>query len=146
MGMRANEPAVPVDPLVYALEAAFALGDLDKVDGLFSRVAGLAPFERTYSLRAQEARLRARLAARRGERDGIEPRYKQAAALFREVGTPFWLAVTLLEHGEWLSGESRAADATPLLAEAQEIFERLRATPWLERLDRVAGAAVGTFA
>ena len=145
-GMRANDPAVPVDPLVYALEAAFALGDLDKVDELFSRVAGLAPFERTHSLQAQEARLRARLAARRGERDGIEPRYKQAAALFREVGTPFWLAVTLLEHGEWLSGEGRAADSTPLLAEAQEIFERLRATPWLERLDRVAGAAVGTFA
>ena len=36
---------------------------------------------------------------------------------------PFWLAVTLLEQGE-------AAG----LAEAREIFERLEAAPWLERV------------
>ena len=35
----------------------------------------------------------------------------------------FWLAVTLLEHGESAG-----------LAEAHEIFERLRATPWLDRV------------
>ena len=50
----------------------------------------------------------------------------------------FWLAVTLLEHGEWLvGGQGRAGDAEPLLAEAHEIFDRLEARPWLERLDAV---------
>ena len=39
---------------------------------------------------------------------------------------PFWLAVTLLEHGE-------ATGSAPLVDEAREIFERLGATPWLER-------------
>ena len=41
--------------------------------------------------------------------------------------------MTELEHGEWLVRHDRAADAEPLLAEAQAIFERLEARPWLER-------------
>ena len=55
--------------------------------------------------------------------------------MFREFGFVFYLAVTQLEHGEWLVGEGRDAEAEPLLSEARETFERLRATPWLERLD-----------
>ena len=53
-------------------------------------------------------------------------RFKAAAAGFREYGLRFWLAVTLLEHGE-LTGDAI------LLEEAREIFESLRATPWIER-------------
>ena len=52
---------------------------------------------------------------------------------------PFYLAVSELEHAEWLAEQGRAEEAEPLLAEAREIFERLGATPWLERADR-AGA------
>ena len=47
---------------------------------------------------------------------------------------PFYLAVTELEHAEWLAGQGRDEEAEPLLVEAHEIFERLEATPWLERL------------
>ena len=65
-----------------------------------------------------------------------------AAERFRELGIPFWLAVTLLEHGELTGDES-------LLDEAREIFERLKATPWLERAgarhDRVAVGPGGDF-
>jgi len=50
--------------------------------------------------------------------------------------TPFDRGVVLLEHGEWLGSEGRPREAAPLLAEAREIFERLRATPWLERVAR----------
>jgi len=46
--------------------------------------------------------------------------------------------VTLLEHGEWLAGEDRPAEAAPLLAEARELFDELRAEPWLARLAAVA--------
>jgi hypothetical protein len=49
-----------------------------------------------------------------------------------------WLAVTQLEHGEWLVGQGRADDAEPLLAEARETFERLSAKPWLERAAQVS--------
>jgi hypothetical protein len=63
--------------------------------------------------------------------------FKASAGLFREIGVPFWLAVTLLEHGEWLVSDGRAEDAAPLLTEARTIFERLDANPWLERIGRV---------
>ena len=45
----------------------------------------------------------------------------------------FWHAVTQVEHAEWLVAQDRASEAGPLLAEAQETFERLEARPWLER-------------
>ena len=48
------------------------------------------------------------------------------------------LAQVLLEHAQQLRDE----DAAPLLAEATEIFTRLRATPYLERAQTlVAGMA-----
>ncbi len=50
----------------------------------------------------------------------------------------FWLAVTLLEHGEWLVAQGRGPEAEAVLGEAREIFVRLRARPWLDRLAGVA--------
>jgi hypothetical protein len=73
----------------------------------------------------------------RSKLTGDEAGYRAAVGLFRELEMPFWLAVTLLEHGE-------ATGAEPLLAEAREIFERLGATPWLDRAGGLpAGAGVG---
>ena len=46
---------------------------------------------------------------------------------------PFYVAITLLEHGEWLAGQARAAGAEPLLVEARSTFEQLEAKPWLQR-------------
>jgi hypothetical protein len=63
--------------------------------------------------------------------------FKGAAGLFREIAVPFYMAVTLLEHGEWLVEQDRSEEAKPFLAEAREVFERLRARPWLERLEKV---------
>ena len=53
----------------------------------------------------------------------------------------FDVAVIELEHGEWLTSIGREDEAEPLLDEARETFERLRAAPWLERVDRVGRAA-----
>jgi hypothetical protein len=54
--------------------------------------------------------------------------------MLRELGVPFWLAVTLLEHAEWLAKDGHVQRAEPLLAEAAQIFQRLDARSWLERL------------
>jgi class 3 adenylate cyclase/tetratricopeptide (TPR) repeat protein len=116
--------------LVEALEAAFALGDKARVEELLEMIEGLRPGERPPLLEAHAHRFRSKLT-------GDEAGYRAAAALFRELEMPFWLAVTLLEHGE-------AAGARPLVAEAREIFERLGATPWLERAGGApTGAEVG---
>jgi hypothetical protein len=87
-------------------------------------------------------RFRSRLALARGERDGVEPGFKSAEAIFREFKAPFWLAVTQLEHTEWLAREGSSAAAEPLLLEARETFERLGAAPWLERANAVKLEAI----
>ena len=51
------------------------------------------------------------------------------------------MAVTLLEHGEWLMEQNRGNEAEPLFSEAGQVFERLKAVPWLERLDEAEPAA-----
>jgi hypothetical protein len=69
--------------------------------------------------------------------------FATASARFRELELTFWLAVTLLEHGEWLGEQGRANEAEPLLAEARGIFEQLGATPWLERAGAPVAVEVG---
>ena len=57
---------------------------------------------------------------------------------------PFYLAVTQLEHAEWLAAQGASDEAEPLLAEAREIFERLEAAPWLERAGEGRQPRAGT--
>jgi predicted ATPase/class 3 adenylate cyclase len=130
------------ESLVETAEAALALDDLSRVEQLLKVAAGIPPSGTPPSLPAHLARLGARLALAQGSPEGAEPGFKAAAGLFREIGIPFWLAVTLLEHGEWLTGQGRAEDAAPLLNEARAIFDRLAARPWLERVDASMPAAV----
>jgi tetratricopeptide (TPR) repeat protein len=107
---------------VEATEAALALGESARVAELLALVEGIPPGTRPPYLDAHAKRSRARLG---GDPSG----YTAAAAQFRELNIPFWLAVTILELGERTGDEES-------LAEAREIFERLEATPWIERADR----------
>jgi class 3 adenylate cyclase/tetratricopeptide (TPR) repeat protein len=125
----------------YGVDAALTLGKLDAAEALVSRIEALRPGEQAPYLRAQAARFRARLAAQRNESAAVEPPFVDAARIFREFGIPFWLAVTELEHGEWLVEQGRNDEAESMLAEAREIFERLGAAPYLERAARL-GAEV----
>jgi ATP/maltotriose-dependent transcriptional regulator MalT len=123
---------------IEALEAGFDLGDLDAVEERLRWFRSLPPGGRRPLLEAHAERFRARLAAARGDDSAVEPGFKLAAALLREIGARFWLAVVLLEQGEWLAQAGRADEAEPLLEEAREIFEQLEAKPWLVRVDAVA--------
>jgi tetratricopeptide (TPR) repeat protein len=122
---------------VEALEAAFHLGDAAKLDELLGTIERLHPGERPPLLTAHAARFRAKLAADPAD---AEAGFRRAENLFREFDLVFWLAVTQLERGEWLAGQGRADEAEPLVAEARETFERLDATPWLERAAQLASA------
>jgi ATP/maltotriose-dependent transcriptional regulator MalT len=94
----------------------------------------LPPGKRPPFLQAQATRVRARLATVRGDREVAEAGFEAAAGMLRDLAVPFWRAVTLLEHGEWLAEDSDAQRAEPFLTEAAAVFERLGARPWLERL------------
>jgi len=121
------------DCLVEALEAAFELDDLAKAGELLATTDDLEPGRLRPALRAQRARFRARLDTARGD-DGADEGFRTAESIFAEYRFAFRLAVTQLEHAEWLAGRGPSEDAQALFAEARETFERLGAKPWLERL------------
>ena len=122
--------------LTETIEAAFDLGDLGAVEERLIEFSRMPATDQTHYSRGHESRLRARLCAARSENEEAEAGFRGATARFRELGVPFWLGIALFEHAEWLEQSGRDGDAVPLLAEAAAIFERLKARPWLERLDR----------
>ena len=64
--------------------------------------------------------------------DDEEP-YARAVRLHERATRPFERARTELLYGEWLRRARRRSEARVPLRSAAEIFEALRATPWLER-------------
>lgn len=126
--------------IVEAVESAFSLGDNAKVRELLLWIDGLRPGERPPYLRAQAARFRARLGST-GEPGMVEPAFMEAVETFTQIGMPFWLAVTQLEHAEWLMANGRDAEAVRLVDDATLMFERLQARPWLDRARQSAPAA-----
>jgi tetratricopeptide (TPR) repeat protein len=129
------------ESFVVAVEAALALDDVSRAEELLAVVDTLPPGGSPQFLQAHSSRFRARLATRRADSEEADRLFKRAGGLFRELAFPFYLAVTLLEQGEWLMAQDRGEEAQPLLGEARETFVRLKATPWLERAAR--GSDVG---
>jgi class 3 adenylate cyclase/predicted ATPase len=129
------------EAFALAVQAALELRQFEKADELLKVVERLAPGLRPQFLNANVLRFRAHLAAEAHNDHEAERLFKGAGGLFQELGVPFYLAVTRLEHAEWLHAQGRGADAEPRLSEARELFERLQATPWLERVQRSASAS-----
>jgi class 3 adenylate cyclase/tetratricopeptide (TPR) repeat protein len=132
--MRGFSDEIIKESFVIAVEAAFQLERIDRAEELLGIVERLSAGVRTQFLTAQVARFRARLAARSGNVDEAERLFKRAAALFRELAVPFPLGITRLEHAEWLTAQGHTEEAEPFFGEARELFERLHAKRWLERL------------
>jgi len=137
--LTATETAIKAS-LVEATDAALDVPDLDKAEELLAIPESLEPGELTAFLGASTARLRARVDAARGNHERVEERFRTAASLFREFGLVFYVAVTQLEHAEWLVAQDRGNDAEPLLAEARQTFEQLQASPWLQRTSEATPA------
>ena len=124
--------------VVEACEAALTLSSFAKSEELLAIPESLLPGQLSPMHQAQGLRLRARFEAARGEHSRVDERFRSAASIFRDRSVVFYLAVTQLEHAEWLFEQGRAEDAEPLLMEARDAFERLRARPWVERAARLA--------
>ncbi|HUZ99582.1 MAG TPA: adenylate/guanylate cyclase domain-containing protein [Gaiellaceae bacterium] len=139
--------ALGVPNLFDALETAGAVaahfGDVSKLEELIALADDVPGGHVTPVFRATTSLLRAHLAIVRGE--DASSHFAASEQIYRDYGSIPPLATTLIEHGEWLASVGRNAEAEPLLAEAEEISARLRATAWLERIARCrarAGAAV----
>jgi tetratricopeptide (TPR) repeat protein len=125
-----------IEGMIEAAEAAFALGELDRVQSLLDWCAALPEGERIVYLQGHEARFKARLAVAGLDAAQAGPLFEASSRFFRGLGMPFPLAVSLVEHSEWLRSEDRDGEAEPMLVEARDIFQRLEAAPWLDRIDR----------
>ena len=120
---------------IQACEVAFELDDQREIEDLLGEVGRLPPSERTPRLLAHEARFQGRLLALRGDREAAAELLAAAVTRLRALQAPYQLAMVLVEQAEL-----GVDDPAPLLAEAREIFERLGATVWLERVDAVERA------
>ncbi len=130
------EPEAVGAYLERGCESAAHEGDAETLAELIT-LATSVPIARSPSLEAHLLLQRARLAALRGE---VEPQFHEAVTALREVGEPYWVATALLEQAEWLAANGRGGEIGPLLAEAGEVFERLRAQPLLDRLEAMRSA------
>jgi len=126
------------EAFLTGVDAAFELSDTAAVEELVQAIERIPRGKVSQYLVAHAMRIRARLAAGRGDTDQVEAGFKGAAGLFREMAAPFHMAVAMLELSEWLEAQGRGVEASPMVEEAREIFERLDARPWLERLGAAA--------
>ncbi len=132
------------EALVIGTEGALLRGDVGQAEEFLNVIESQPSGRRTRFLQAQLDRLRARLAERDGDGQAIEAGFAAATQGFREMGLPFWLGVTLVEQSEWLSGHGRLSEAGQFIDEATEVFARLRAAPWLDRLSRLTSVRAAT--
>lgn len=124
------------EAFVVAVEAALALDDIERVEQLLAVVESLPPGHKPQFLHAHALRFRARLAARRDDAEDAERGFRSAVDRFGLLGLTFYRGVALLEQGEWFSTQGRRDEVEAVVGEAREIFERLQAAPWLDRLAR----------
>jgi class 3 adenylate cyclase/tetratricopeptide (TPR) repeat protein len=117
--------------LVTALEAALQLGEQAKARELIEAIEEAPPGLRAPFLAAQAHRFRGRV-------DRNEADFVAAQRVLRDLSLPFWLAVVQLEHAELLLSGGGGNEVEKLLAEAREVFERLEAGPWLDRVAKTA--------
>ena len=103
------------DAFVEGVEAAIALDKLEEAEEILSIAAAIPPGRQSPYLDAQSRRLRARISHVRGDAEPVEPGYKSAVGMFRELETPFWLAVALLEFAGVACGRGsdRRREAAP---------------------------------
>ncbi|MFL5735978.1 MAG: AAA family ATPase [Actinomycetota bacterium] len=127
-----------------ALEAALAVPDTDRAEALLMDMTSLPPGEHSPLLDATIAGYSAMLeAARSADPSVIDAHFHEAERILLEIGDPFRRAQRLLAHAEWLATTERSGDALVLGADAAEIFRSLRATPWIERSERLAAVSAG---
>ncbi|MDP9298449.1 MAG: AAA family ATPase, partial [Actinomycetota bacterium] len=142
----ASAPTMGADSIMVkigfleAVDAGFALGDLDRVRGLTEWGERLKSIRSSPVMMALHLRAKARLAAATGD-DGADSLFDASTQTLRQMGNRFWLAATLAEQSESFTSQGREDEAKPLLGEARGIFESLGAVVWLERLERLGRSA-----
>jgi DNA-binding CsgD family transcriptional regulator len=120
------------------IEALISLGELDRAEALTARLAARGALGPVRWALATAARCRALLAAARGDVRGALDEVEAALSVHQELDMPVELGRTLLVAGQLRRRAGRRRDAATALGEARDIFERVGATPWIDRVRREA--------
>jgi class 3 adenylate cyclase/tetratricopeptide (TPR) repeat protein len=126
------------ESITATIEISLAAGDIDEAARLLEDIK--AKIVSNDYLTPALARIEPLVAAARGDDVAAEEGFRRAQELTAGFGTPFSEGATSVEFAEWLAERGRVIEAKPLLERAAEIFQRLTATPWLERIERVRSA------
>jgi hypothetical protein len=122
-----------------ALRAAFELADHAAVRELLAMLDSRPPGHVPRMLRPEGNLARARLAAAGGD-PAAGPLFASAISGLRELSTPYHLAHGLLDHAAYLTGLGDTTAAAMAAEEAQDIGQRLRCQPLLDRAAALAPA------
>ncbi|MGZ8694498.1 MAG: AAA family ATPase [Gaiellaceae bacterium] len=125
------------DALETAADFAALLGETAATLPLAERYETVPESALTRYLRLHGGRIRAYRAAAAGEEDVAADAFGEALAAARSLGRVVYVAHVLADYGVWLVECDRTGEAEPLLEEARELFERMGARRWLERIDAV---------
>ena len=123
-------------------DAALMLGDKTAVERLLCLLDQYRPGHIPPVLRAEQQRIRARLLAAESDPGALES-FEAAVQAFRQLGSPYHLAVGLLDQAEYVANLGDAQKATDLASEAVAIADRLAAQPLALRAARFAVADGG---
>ena len=127
--------AAYLDCFAEAVRMALTGGDLGLAERILRKVESCLPGRRLPTQDLAASTLGALLAEAHGAHDEAAASFATAASGWREFGVPYEEAHALLGEGRCLVALGRAPEAAAPLAEAREIFARLRATPALAEAD-----------
>ncbi len=122
-----------------AIEAALAVGDVDRAEGLLVRFQERAARSRIPWGLAVSARCRGLVLAAQGELDAAAEALEHALAEHERCPMPFERARTLLIQGRLQRRLKRKRQARLSLEEARELFAGAGAEGWLVRVDEELG-------
>jgi class 3 adenylate cyclase/tetratricopeptide (TPR) repeat protein len=120
-----------------AATAALASGDAEAALPLSSQLDEVPEARLTRAVEVALARIRGNVAAARHDNDRAAESFGHALGTARNLGQPPDLGPVLVDYARWLVETGRAEDAAPLLAEARELWEKMGAVVWLERIGRI---------
>jgi DNA-binding NarL/FixJ family response regulator len=122
-----------------AIEAALAVGDVERAQALLARFEGRAARSRIPWSLAVSARCRGLVLAAQGELDAAAEALELALAEHEPCPMPFERARTLLVHGRLQRRLKRKRQARLSLDEARELFASEGAETWVARVDEELG-------
>ncbi len=124
----------------FAADAALALVDHAEVRRLLDWLDEHPPGHLPPVLRAERLRIRARLVATTDDPEAGAT-FETAAAALRDLGSPYHLAVGLLDQAEYLADTGVADVPRQLADEAALVATQLDAKPLLARVERLLSAS-----